>query len=260
MLRDTQAPFRTLLSKTVSSHQLAWCQRIKERKTRLIFHLFFPKTGKSVNSEIPNKLCSVKYPDFDEAVKLCVGSGVGCHIAKSDMFMAFRNVPLSKKAWKALVLKAEHSVTGKVWFFFDKCLPFGSSVSCKIFQDFSNSVAFLVQHCMQHPLVNYLDNYFFTALLKAICDSQVQAFLDICHTIGFPVSLEKTYWGTTCLVFLGLLIDTVKQAVCIPTDKVEKAINLIEFFLNKVNKKVTVLQVQKLCGSLNFLCKCVVPG
>ena len=32
------------------------------------------------------------------------------------------------------------------------------------------------------------------------------------------------------------------------------------FFLNRRSEKPTLLQFQKLCGSLNFLCKCVIPG
>ena len=78
--------------------------------------------------------------------------------------------------------------------------------------------------------------------------------------IRFSVALEKTFWGDTIMVFLGLLIDTINQVVCIPQDKVAKALNWVEFFLNKNNKKATVLQFQKLCRTLNFLCRCVIPG
>ena len=35
---------------------------------------------------------------------------------------------------------------------------------------------------------------------------------------------------------------------------------MVEYFLNKRNSKVTVLQIQRLAGFLNFLCKCIVPG
>ena len=35
---------------------------------------------------------------------------------------------------------------------------------------------------------------------------------------------------------------------------------MLEYFLNKRNGKVTLLQIQKLAGFLNFLCKCIVPG
>ena len=96
--------------------------------------------------------------------------------------------------------------------------------------------------------------------MKAWCDSQVQVFLDICEQISFPVALEKTVWGNTLMVFLGLLIDTVKQLICIPQDKLQKALNMVSFFLNKRNGKATVLQFQRLTGYLNFLCHCIVPG
>ena len=227
-------------------------------KTRLIFHLSYPKGGDSVNSGIPKDKCSVKYSDFDEAVYRCIQEGQGCMIAKSDMSMAFRNVPMSKQAWKFLVLKAEHPVTKKMYFFVDKCLPFGSSISCAHFQDFSDAVAHIVEYKTQKKTINYLDDFFFAALLALWCNWQVNCFLEVCKRIRFPVSLEKTFWSTTKLVFLGLMIDTIQQLVCIPREKVLRARLLIEEFLCK--KKTTVHKIQKLCGFLNFLCRCIVPG
>ena len=43
-------------------------------------------------------------------------------------------------------------------------------------------------------------------------------------------------------------------------DKLIKVSNWVNYFLNKKNKKATVLEFQKLCGTLNFLYKCIVPG
>ena len=230
------------------------------KKTRLIFHLSYPRSGGSVNANIPKQYTSVKYPDFDEAVKLCIQAGIGCSTAKSDMSSAFRHVPLAPEVWPLMLMKAEHPVTGKVFYFVDKCLPFGSSISCAIFQDFSNAIAHLVSYRTKKANVNYLDDFFFAHLLRQLCNVQVEVFLDICSSIQFPVALEKTFWADTIIVFLGLLIDTQNQMVCIPEDKVKRALELIEFVLNKANKKITVLQAQKLCGFLNFLCRCVVPG
>ena len=63
------------------------------RDTRLIFHLSHPRgTGKSVNANTPERLCKVTYPNFDDAVKLCVMEGVGCFISRSDAKSAFRNI------------------------------------------------------------------------------------------------------------------------------------------------------------------------
>ena len=153
-----------------------------------------------------------------DAVEICLKAGKACYCAKSDMSMAFRNIPMNKRSWRYLILKATHPTTGITYYFVDKCLPSGASISCAIFQAFSDAVAHLVKFRTNKPLVNYLDDYFFAALCKALCDGQVRVFLDICDYICFPVSLEKTFWGTQLLTFLGLLIDTINQRICIWTN------------------------------------------
>ena len=66
--------------------------------------------------------------------------------------------------------------------------------------------------------------------------------------------------GHYCAKFLGLLLDAERQIIGIPQDKLIKASNWVNYFLNKNNKKATVLEFQKLCGILNFLCRSIVPG
>ena len=148
----------------------------------------------------------------------------------------------------------------KTFFFFDKCLPFGSSISCAIFQAISDAIAYVVKYKTKKPNVNYLDDFLFAAALKKECDRQMTIFLAVCSEITFPVAMKKTFWSDTVMVFLGLLLNMVEQLVYIPIEKIQKALDQKELFLNKRNKKATVLQFQHLCGSLNFLCKCVVLG
>ena len=57
-------------------------------------------------------------------------------MGKSDMSSAFRHVPMSKKDWPLLLMKTTNPKDGKTYFFVDKCMPFGSSISCAIFQRF----------------------------------------------------------------------------------------------------------------------------
>ena len=140
----------------------------------------YPRDGDSVNSGIPKEYCSVKYPDFEEAVQRCIEEGVNCSVAKSDMSSAFRHVPLRKSEWYLLVMMATHPISKKRFFFVDKCLPFGSSISCAIFQEVSNAIAHIVRIRSRKVNVNYLDDYLFAAALKRECDRQVQIFLDTC--------------------------------------------------------------------------------
>ena len=231
------------------------------KDTRLIFHLSYPRGGStSVNANTPAELCSVQYPDFNEAIQMCIKEGRNCKIAKSDMKSAFRNLGIRKDHWKFLIMKATSPLDGKTYYFVDKCLPFGASISCSHFQRFSNAVKHIVQWKTKKNLVNYLDDFLFAALLKLSCNRQVNEFLNVCQQICFPVSLEKTFWASDRLTFLGLLIDTINQCVCIPVDKVTKAVNLINSILLKKSRKVTLNQLQKVCGFLNFLGRCVIPG
>ena len=127
-------PFKEPPFKQFVQSPIGLVPKDKGLKTRLIFHLSYPRDGDSVNSGIPYEKCSVAYPDFDEAVKLCLKEGVGCMVCKSDMSSALRHVPLAKNQWWLLIMKAEHPTTKETMFFVDKCLPFGSSISCAIFQ------------------------------------------------------------------------------------------------------------------------------
>ena len=232
----------------------------KGTKTRLIFHLSYPRDGSetSVNVGIPKDKWKVKYPDFMDAVRMCLNKGRFAKIGKSDMTAAFRQVPVRVLDCRLLILKAEHPISKKICYYVDLCLPFGSSISCAIFQAISDCIAHIVSWKMKKTNLNYLDDYFFMGLLKALCDGQVSEFLQVCSYINFPVSLDKTFWGTTLMTFLGFLLDMVNQLVCIPADKVEKAMVLIDKFL--IKKKATVKEIERLTGFLNFLCRCVVPG
>ena len=229
------------------------------RNTCLIFHLSYPRGRNiSVNDNTPKEQCPVHYPEFDKAIQMCLKLGVQCYLAKSDMTSAFRNLGIRFLHWRFLIMKAESPIDGVTYYFVDKCLPFGAAISCAHFQRFSNAVAHIVRFKTKEDLVNYLDDYLFAALMRAWCNKQVQIFLDICKRINFPVSMEKTFWGSTSITFLGLLIDAINQIVSVPVEKIKTALSLINQVLNKRN--ITLKQLQKIAGFLNFLGRAVVPG
>ena len=231
------------------------------KDTRLIFHLSYPRgKGLSVNANTPKEKCTVKYPDFNEAIQICIREGRNCFVAKSDMKSAFRNLGMRKEDWKYLVMKATSPLDGKTYYFVDKCMPFGASISCSHFQRFSNAIKHIVQYRTKKSLVNYLDDFLFAALLKLFCNNQVREFLEVCELINFPISMDKTFWANNLMTFLGLLIDTVNQCVSIPIEKIEKAKSLITEVIEKKSRKITLNQLQKICGFLNFLGKCIIPG
>ena len=137
--------------------------------TRLIFHLSYPRLPKgelhqlSVNGNTPTELCSVEYPDVSDAIKICLVEGRNCSMGKSDMKSAFRHFPINPKFWCLLVMKARSPLDGKIYYFVDKCMPFGAAISCSHFQRFSNAIAKITEHKSGKTTINYLDDYFFAA-------------------------------------------------------------------------------------------------
>ena len=148
-------------------------------KPRLIFHLSYPRnTGLSVNENTDPTLTSVSYAEFDDAVKLCLRAGKGCFAAKADGMSAFRQLGIRRQDWPLLVLKAQSPHDNKTYYFVDKCLPFGASISCALFQAFSDALAHIVHYKSAQENVNYLDNFFFVAMYKYMCDRQIRIFLE----------------------------------------------------------------------------------
>ena len=113
MMKETRlkrfaGPFEKIPFKNFIQSPVGLVPKDGGKKTRLIFHLSYPRdSGKSVNENTPQELCSVQYPAFDEAVKLCLKAGRGCSAGKSDLTSAFRHLGIRKQDWKFLVMKAK---------------------------------------------------------------------------------------------------------------------------------------------------------
>ena len=185
-------------------------------------------------------------------------NSVVVYIGKTDVRSAFWVLPLKRACWIWLVMAARNPINGKWQYFIDKCLPFGASISCSHFQRVSNGLKHIMQVRYKTKLMNYLDDFLFLALTIARCNMLLRTFLNICEEIGFPISLEKTEWAEEIMIFLGILLDGRHYVLSIPIDERDKAISLIQNLLDR--KKVTVKELQALCGFLNFLGRAVFPS
>ena len=102
----------------------------------------------------------VKYNDLDTAVRECLrllqeadvlddpelkgliekGERPILYLGKTDLSSTFRVLPLKVCCFCWLVFKAVDLTTGETMYFVDKCLPFGASISCTLYQKFSNAL------------------------------------------------------------------------------------------------------------------------
>ena len=217
-------------------------------KTRLIFHLSYDfgesHHQKSINWHTPPELCSVRYNDLDQVVRNSLKilkhmNASQLWYAKSDCSNAFRIVPGLPHKRFLLTMKAPHPVTKVIYYFVDKCMPFGASISCAIFQAFSDALRHIVEWkitmtmFIEPALTNYLDDFLFLAINAILCNGQVRVFLQICATIGCPISMEKTEWASQLLTFLGILMNGKMLTLSIPLEKKFKATQLLNLAIER---------------------------
>ena len=224
----------------------------EEGEFRVIHDLSYPPL-KSVNSGIPKSFSTVHYSSVSDAVKAIHKAGQKCYLAKTDIKSAFRVIPINPKDYHLLGFK---------WgglYYFDKCLPMGASSSCAIFERFSSALHWIVSQRLKGiTIVHVLDDFLFVGPSLESCKFALELFLKIAEDIGVPIAGEKTMGPSNILPFLGIQLDTVAMMASLPVEKVQKYIALIDLFL-KTNK-VTLRQMQSMCGFLNFSCSIIIPA
>ena len=219
---------------------------------RLILDLSSPR-GQSVNDGISKEEFTCKYSKFDDAVSIVLHLGRGAFLGKIDIKHAFRICPVAPEQWPLLCFQ---------WlgqFFTDTRLPFGSRSSPFIFNTFAMALAWIVVNVGGLLfLIHYLDDYFIANLSRRGCRGDMDTFLHICAQLGVPIAEDKSEGPSTCIIYLGIEIDTVAMTVRLPAEKMEKIQLLAREW--SATRKCTKRELLSLIGLLAFACKVVKPG
>ena len=104
----------------------------------MITHLSYPE-GRGVNDFIDPDLCTVRYTSFDNVVEMISKLGKKAELGVIDIKSAFRLLRVHPDDFELLGIKIDGE------YYIDKCLPIGCSVSCKICNQFSTFLHWLVE-------------------------------------------------------------------------------------------------------------------
>ena len=219
---------------------------------RLIVDLSHPD-GKSVNDGISSELCSLQYTRVDHVVRQLLQLGPGALMAKLDIKSAYRIVPVHPQ---------DRFLLGMRWkdhIYVDRALPFGLRSAPKIFNALADALEWIVKdHGVQY-LWHYLDDYITCGAPESDeCQFNLQLLIDICRHLGIPLAEEKLEGPTTCLVFLGILIDTVRGELRLPQYKLDRLREQIGEWLQK--KRCTKKELLSIAGQLQHAATVVWPG
>ena len=225
----------------------------KDGSWRLIHHLSYPENA-SVNDFIDEKYCSVRYSSFDTALEMLAMLGQGAIAARLDIKSAFRLLPIDPKDFELLGFKISN------YYFVDKCLPFGCSLSCNLFEKFATFLEWeLKRRSNSENVVHYLDDFLVAGAAHSNdCAYLMSEFKGMCEQFGVPMAEEKTIGPTSVLTFLGLEINTNHMTVSIPQDKLQRLYDELSSLLTC--KKTTLKTLQSVTGLLNFCCRAIPAG
>ena len=134
------------------------------QEMRHIMHLSHPR-GRSINVYINPEDAQTHYQSFEAAVELVAQGGLGSFMAKEDFKSAFCNVPMPFADLHLLRIKV------KGQFFIERCLPFGDSVSCAIFEDNLTLIHWIMERRAGHAMSHYLDDFFTVHKLQYVCSN-----------------------------------------------------------------------------------------
>ena len=221
-------------------------------KYRLLHNLSYPYDEKSVNFNISKDNSTVSYATIKDAVSLIQSLSKPAFMAKTDISDAFRIIPLHP---------SQYHLTGFFWngFYYDKCLPMGCSSSCKIFEEFSTALKWILANKFGiKNVVKILDDFLFIEPDKTSCSNSLQKFITLCNDIGVPLAEHKTVGPTNNIVFLGIGLDSNKMLAYLPLDKLQKYTEDVKFYLGK--NKISLKELQSLCGKLQFATSIIRSG
>ena len=228
-----------------------------ENKYRLIHNLAFPYNEESVNRSIPPEESSVQYHYIGELIEMAIRLGKDIWGCRVDFAHAFRNLAVILADLPLLGF----TVDGK--YYLNSSVPFGASSSCLIFERVATVLQWIVTSETGWKWIShYLDDFPMLARTRAGLQEQIQNYLALMKRIGMPVAEDKTLGPTQFLEYLGLLLNLLNLTLQIPDDKrvknIEKIDSLLAAFRGRTN--VTCKEIQKVAGSLNFICAAIPAG
>ena len=223
---------------------------------RIVVDLSYPDNT-SVNAGIPkdmylgkqNNLC---LPSVDSLIALIQKHGQGCLIFKLDLSRAYRQL---------FLCPGSINLCGYQWrgnIFVDITWPFGIRSACLNAQRVAEAVIRIYKRLYQRDAVAYIDDFGGAEQPAAAHLAYKQLVHLITEVLGLTLAPDKSISPTTCLIFLGLELDTIKMELRVPADKLAQACGEIKLWLSKTT--ASKKQLQSLLGKLIHLAAAIRPG
>lgn len=173
---------------------------------------------------------TLHYATFDQALALVSSFGTGALMAKLDLKHAFRLCPAT------VVLR----------------LPFGLLSSPFLFNRLADTFEWVLKHNYAISALMHYDNFTVGPRSSPLCASQVNIMVKTTDYLGIPWAPDKLEGPTSCLVFLGILIDFTLMECSSPFNKLSEIVAELHAWFSR--QKCIKRELLSLIGKLNFAC------
>ena len=189
----------------------------------------------------------------DDVARKVVQLGPGALMAKIDIKSAYRVVPVHPQDRCLLGMQWD----GKV--FVDTALPFGLRSAPKIFNALADALEWIIREQGVEHVWHYLDDFITCGLAGSDeCLLNLSVLTDVCKHLGVPLAEKKMEGPTMSIVFLGILIDSVRGELRLPPEKLDRLHGHINEWLQK--KRCTKRELLSIAGQLQHAAMVVWPG
>lgn len=174
-------------------------------KNRLIADLSAPHNNQehsSLNSMIDKREFALKYVKVEVAIMTIWKAGRGAWWCKFDIWDAFKMIPIHPSLWPY------HGIKWNNLYYFYVHLVFGSRSSPKIFTKLLQAISWIVMSKYGiDNLLYLLDNFLTNDHPHHMPDRTMAIMTMLFSHLGIPFASYKTLGPTTCLEYLGVLLD-----------------------------------------------------
>ena len=197
---------------------------IREKSTpgefHLLHHLSYLYDDRSVNLGIPVNLKSVQYETVGDAIAQILELGRGCFLGKMDIKSAFRIILVRPDQYWLLGVQ----FNGR--YYYDTVLAMGCGSSCRIFEDFSRALVWVLKNRLGVVrIVHLIDDFLIIELTYEDCKYSMDVFRAFANKIGLPLAEEKTLGPSNVIVFLGFELSSAEMLTRISRDKIDKYVS-----------------------------------
>ncbi len=207
----------------------------------------------SINSLIDKEDFSPTYVKVDNAIDIIKHLPSQAYLCKADIADAFKLIPLQPSLWHL------HGIQWDDSLYYYTRLVFGCRSSPKIFDNLSQALCWIATNVYGiDNILHLLDDFLTIDSSEQEGQATMAKLLNMFQRLAIPLALHKTTGPVKCLEYLGVILDTDNMQARLPTEKVERIVELMASLQNR--RKVTKRELLCIIGHLNFAMQIIKPG